>query len=292
MNRDPLARAANLSCWPEPVDPVPISGGITNSNFLVEVDGRRHFVRIGNDIPLHGIMRFNELAASRAAHAAGISPEVLHHEEGAMVLHFIDGRTLEPEDVRKPKTLADIIALVKVCHREIPKHFRGPTLAFWVFQVLRDYAHTLEAAGGRYRPELPRFLEAADLLETAVGPVSLVFGHNDLLASNFIDDGRRLWLVDWDYAGFNSPLFDLGGLASNSELPAEQERELLETYFEGLVDAKLERRYAAMKCASLLRESMWSMVSEHYSNLDYDYVSYTELNLVRFEATWADFEKV
>jgi len=292
MNRDPQARAAELSCWPGLVEPEPVPGGITNSNFLVESEGRRHFVRIGNDIPLHGIMRFNELAASRAAHTAGISPEVLHHEEGAMVLRFIDGRTLEPEDVGKPKTLSQIITLIKLCHQEIPKHFRGPALVFWVFQVVRDYAHTLQSVGGRFRSELPRFLEAAEVLEVAVGPISVVFGHNDLLASNFIDDGERLWLVDWDYAGFNSPLFDLGGLASNNELSVSQEEELLETYFEGPMSAELRRHYAAMKCASLLRESMWSMVSEHHSTLDYDYESYTELNLARFEATWADFEKV
>jgi hypothetical protein len=101
MNQDPQTRAAELSCWPKPVEPVPVSGGITNSNFMLESEGNRHFVRIGGDIPLHGIMRFNELAASRAAHAAGISPEVLHHEEGAMVLRFIEGRTRRPERIRR-----------------------------------------------------------------------------------------------------------------------------------------------------------------------------------------------
>ncbi|MEE9179038.1 MAG: choline/ethanolamine kinase family protein, partial [Acidimicrobiia bacterium] len=260
MNADPQTRAAELSCWPDPVDPVPVFGGITNSNFMVESEGRRHFVRIGGDIPIHGIMRFNELAASRAAHAAGISPEVLHHEDGAMVLRFIEGRTLAPEDVRKTETLSQIVSLIQLCHREIPKHFRGPALVFWVFHILRDYGHTLEAFGSRYRSELPRLLQTADVLEKAVGPVSLVFGHNDLLASNFIDDGERLWLVDWDYAGFNSPLFDLAGLASNNEFSAPRENKLLEAYFDRPLTAKLQRRFAAMKCASLLRESMWSMV--------------------------------
>lgn len=292
MDRDAQARAANLSCWKGTVEPVPVPGGITNSNFLVEFEGRRFFVRIGNDIPLHGVMRFNEVAASRAAHAAGISPEVLHHEEGAIVLRFIDGRTLEPEDVRDPETLTQIILLIKRCHLEIPKHVRGPVLVFWVFQVLRDYAHTIQTAGSRFVPELPGFLEAAQALEAAVGSISLVFGHNDLLASNFIDDGRRLWLVDWDYAGFNSPLFDLGGLASNNELATRQEEDLLERYFEGEITVDLGRRYAAMKCASLLRESMWSMVSECHSTLDFDYAAYTDLNLERFDAAWAEFERV
>ena len=101
---------------------------------------------------------------------------------------------------------------------------------------VRDYAHTLaEAARASTSAQVPR-LAAVDALERAVGPVELVFGHNDLLAANFIDDGKRLWLVDWEYGGFNSPLFDLGDLASNSELPAARREALLEIYFERPVD--------------------------------------------------------
>jgi thiamine kinase-like enzyme len=96
--------------------------------------------------------------------------------------------------------------------------------------------------------------------------------------------------VDWDYAGFNSPLFDLGGLASNNQLDPDQEARVLRAYFGAPADATLMRRYQAMKCASLLRESMWSMVSEIHSSLDFDYVGYTDENLARFEGAWADFQ--
>jgi thiamine kinase-like enzyme len=116
-----------------------------------------------------------------------------------------------------------------------------------------------------------------------------VFGHNDLLAANFIDDGQRLWLVDWEYAGFNSPLFDLGGLVSNSELSPKQEEQILSLYFDAPVDDQLRLRAAAMKTASLLRETMWSMVSEIYSTVDFDYAAYTAENLKRFEAAYAEF---
>ena len=159
---------------------------------------------------------------------------------------------------------------------------------FWVFHVVRDYAATLREGGSRYEPQLGGLLARADELETAVGRIDVVFGHNDLLAANFIDDGERLWLIDWEYAGFNSPLFDLGGLASNSELESEQEDWLLERYFERPVDAAGKRRYLAMKCASLLRESMWSMISEIHSELDVDYVAYTRESLDRFERAYAN----
>jgi thiamine kinase-like enzyme len=129
-------------------------------------------------------------------------------------------------------------------------------------------------------------------LEQAIGAVAIVFGHNDLLPANLIDDGDKVWLIDWDYAGFNSPLFDLGGLASNNELSEDQEQWLLETYFECEVDDSLYRRYRAMKCASLLRETMWSMVSEIHSELDFDFSAYTAENLNRFERALADFNNI
>ncbi|MEX2409464.1 MAG: choline/ethanolamine kinase family protein, partial [Rhodovibrionaceae bacterium] len=217
MTYDPKQRTAKLSIWQGPVDPQPLSGGITNVNFVVEDRGEKFVVRVGEDIAVHQVMRFNELAASRAAEAAGISPAVIHAERGILVLRYIEGTTLTPEMVARRGMLERILPLVKGCHHEIPRHLRGPALMFWVFHVTHDYAATLREGGSGHAPRLAQLLEAAAKLETAVGPIELVYGHNDLLAGNFIDDGARLWLIDWDYAGFNSPLFDLGGLASNNE---------------------------------------------------------------------------
>lgn len=288
---DTFERVRRLACWRGPVDPQPLSGGITNVNYLVEDSGERFVARIGDDIPVHQIMRFNERAASRAAHAVGISPEVVHVEPGALVLRYVDGRTLTPEDIRAPGMLERIVPLIQRCHQEIPEQLRGPVLAFWVFHVIRDYGHTLRAGNSRLLDRLPELLVRAAALEQMVGPIELVFGHNDLLAANFLDDGERLWLIDWDYAGFNSPLFDLGGLASNNELDPAAEEHMLELYFERPLDDALRSTYRAMKCASLLRESLWSLVSEIHSALDFDYVAYSEENLTRFEAAWRDLEE-
>lgn len=290
MNETARRRAAHLAIWSGPTNPLPLGGGITNTNFLVEDRGRRYVVRVGEDIPVHGVLRFNELAASRAAHAAGISPAVVHAEPGILVLEYIDGRALTPQDVRSD--LERVVALVRRAHREIPKHLRGPVLVFWVFHVLRDYAHTLQAANFRLAHEIPRYLAIAERLERAVGPIALVFGHNDLLAANFIDDGRRLWLVDWDYAGFNSPLFDLGGLASNNGLDEAERDRMLELYFDRPVDDGLRLEAQAMLAASLLREAMWSMVSEVHSRIDFDFRAYTEENLRRFQQALAAFEEM
>jgi thiamine kinase-like enzyme len=277
-------RAAALPIWKAKVTPERLKGGITNINFTVEDGGERYVVRVGDDIPVHQILRFNEHAASRAAHEAGISPEVIYTEPGIMVSRYIGGTTLTAEDVRDPARLTRIVPLLKRVHRDMPHHLRGPLLAFWVFHVIRDYGHTLAERNSRHRPRLPELLDIAESLELEVGPVDFVFGHNDLLPSNFIDDGRRIWMIDWDYAGWNSPLFDLANLASNAQFPHEQEERLLTAYFGRAPDRRLWTSYTAMKCASLLRETMWSMVSEITSHLDFDYAAYTEDYLGRFAA--------
>jgi thiamine kinase-like enzyme len=288
---DPAARAAGLPCWAGKVTPVPLEGGITNTNFVVD-DGRgRYFARIGDDIPLHGVMRFNELSAARAAAAAGLSPEVIYAEPGVMVTPFIEGRTWTPADVADPANLERIVALIRRCHFGIPKHLRGPVLMFWVFHVVRDYAATLRAGGSRHLDRVPALLARAEKLEAAVGPIDVVFGHNDMLAANFIDDGSRLWLIDWDYAGFNSPLFDLANIASNNEFSGDLETALLAAYLGASPEAAYTRRFAAMKCASLLRETLWSMVSEIHSTIDFDFGAYSAENLARFERAVSAFEE-
>ncbi|MBC8258918.1 MAG: phosphotransferase family protein [SAR324 cluster bacterium] len=283
-------RIEALTFWQKPICFEPLEGGITNQNFRVEHGVDTFFVRLGEDIPEHGVYRFNELAASRAAFACGISPEVVHEESGAMVLRFIVGKTLETENLRDHSTMQKVVSLLKKCHLEMPQHLPGSTLIFWVFQVLRGYAKTLRDGKSRMIPELSRFMEINSQLEKTVGAVDLRFGHNDLLAGNFIDDGQRLWLFDWDYAGYNSPLFDLANLASNNEYSENLEQQLLEIYFEVSVSEDLWKRYFAMKCASLLREAMWSMVSEIHSTLDFDYVNYTTENLKRFENTYENYK--
>ncbi len=288
---DPRTKAAGLKLWQGKVEPQPLGGGITNVNFVVEDAGRRYVVRVGDDIPIHQVMRFNELAASRAAAEAGISPAVVHHEPGVLVIDYVEGRTLAAEDLQRQEVLERALPLVARCHRELPKFLRGPVLAFWVFHVIRDYAWTLKEGNSPHAVLLPALLVLAQKFEEAVGDVAMVFGHNDLLPANFIDDGARLWLIDWDYAGFNSPLFDLGGLASNNGLSRAQEDWLLETYFEQPLDNGLRRRYQAMKCASLLRETLWSMVSEIHSEIDFDYAAYTADNLAAFKAAAEEFQQ-
>ena len=292
MDENVRDKVAKLDFWSSPVEPEPLGGGITNINFVVDDQGERFVVRVGEDIPVHGVMRFNEVAAARAAHAAGISPEIVYSTEGIFIMRFIDGRTLTEPEVREPNNLKRIIHLIQACHTEIPKHFMGPALVFWPFHVCRNYIDTANEGNSRMIDALPRFLDINAELEKTVGEIKLIFGHNDLLAANFIDDGKRLWLLDWDYAGYNAALFDLANLSSNNELSSAQEDWILEIYYAQPVTDGLRRRLAAMKCVSLLRETLWSIVSEIHSTLDFDYESYTKKNLDRFENAYEAFRQI
>ena len=283
---------ARLPCWSGEITIAPLAGGITNRNYCITTADRQRFVvRIGRDIPEHGVMRFNEVAAARAAHAAGLSPEVVYAAEGLLVSRFIEGRALQPEDVREVRNLERIVALLRRCHRDMPRHFQGPALIFWVFQVIRNYLQLLDTRNSNpYEITLASLGIKSERLEQALGPVTIVFGHNDLLAANLMDDGQRLWLIDWDYAGFNSPLFDLANLASNNALSPELESRMLVDYFDADVTPMIQRGFAAMKCASLLRETLWGAVSQLTSTIDFDYASYARDYLSRFERQWLEFE--
>ena len=280
-----------LPIWQGQVRIQPLTGGITNVNMLVQDDVRRAVVRLGHDIPVHHIMRFNEVNASIAAHAAGVSPAVIHHAPGVLVIDFIDGRTLTAADLHDASVLDTAVDLVAKAHRATPAHLRGAVLTFWVFHVIRDYAATLSAQNSSHRFTLPMILAEATILEFAVGPVDLVFGHNDLLPANFLLDTSRMWLIDWDYAGFNSPLFDLGGLAANTRLTPAQEARMLARYFDAEPTAALWRSYHAMKAAAALREAMWSMVSQLHSEINFDYAAYTDDCLTNYRAAFDAFRQ-
>lgn len=272
-----------LPCWNGRISIAPLGGGLSNSNFAVSDANGKHVVRLGRDYPFHHVSRERELMSARAAHACGFAPAVEYAEPGVMVSQHIDGRTFEPADVRA--NAERIAALMHDFHTRMPRRVSGAGFMFWVFHVVRDYTRLLEAGGSRMAAELPRYVALADELEAAQAPLPIVFGHNDLLPANLIDDGARLWLIDFEYAGFNTAMFDLAGLSSNSGMTDAQAGQLLDAYFGHEPDAAIKQAHAAMQCASLLREATWSMISELYLDAPgADYVAYTHENLERLEA--------
>ncbi|WP_223475642.1 phosphotransferase [Oricola indica] len=276
-------RVAALPCWTGSVEMEPLTGGLSNESWLVTDGAGRHVVRFGKDYIFHHVIREREIACARAAHAAGFAPKVEYAAPGVMVSQFLDARTWTEADMRaQPERIA---RLLHDFHTKMPAEITGPGFMFWAFHVIRDYARTIEAGGSAFTPELPGYLELAAELEAAQAPLPIVFGHNDLLPGNFLDDGERLWLIDFEYAGFSTAMFDLAGAASNSGMDEDAAAALLTTYFGHAPDSALMRSFDAMQCASLLREAMWAMVSHlHLSAPGANYADYARENLDRLSA--------
>ena len=268
-----------------------ISGGITNQNFIISDDtNEKFFVRLADDIPEHLVYRSNEIMVCKAASKCNITPQMVYNTQNIQVSKFIEGNTYTVEDVKK--NIDKVIKIVKKAHNEIPKVVEGKPIVFDVFDVIRHYKEYLEKNNSSWKYILDDLLKKSNIIEQKSKPYDeIVLSHNDLLSANIMESREQLWLIDWEYSGFNTPLFDLGGLASNNNFNEEEEKYLLENYYEDKISDNLMYKYKAIKCASLLREAMWSMVAEIISKIDFDYNSYTQENLTKFEIVFEDLMK-
>jgi thiamine kinase-like enzyme len=275
-------RIAALPLWQGDIQIGLLKGGISNESYVVKDAKRQYVVRFGKDYPFHHVFRDREAMTARAAHRAGFAPELFHAGDGVMVTAFLGAKTYNSDDVRA--NIPRVAELIRQFHTTMPEHILGPGFMFWVFHVIRDYARTLRTGNSRMLPHLVTYLAIAAEMEAVQRPLPIIFSHNDLLPANILDDGNRLWLIDFEYAGFSTAMFDLAGLASNAGLDDGESEALLAAYFKSSPDHELKRAHAAMQCASLLREAMWSMVSELYlSAPGVDYVAYTTENLQRLD---------
>ena len=280
---DAPARIAALPCWQGTPVAQPLAGGLSNEIWKVTDDAGAHVVRFGADYPFHHVSRAREAMTARAAHAAGFAPAVEYAAPGVMVTRFVTARTWDAGDVRaNAPRVAD---LLRRFHATMGERISGTAYFFWVFHVVRDYGRTLMAGHSPFAADLPRLLALNAALEATQPPLPIVFGHNDMLPANILDDGHRLWLIDYEYAGFSTAMFDLAGAASNAQMDDAQATALLSAYFGHPPDAPLQRAFDAMQVASLLREAMWAMVSAlHLAAPGVDYHAYAAENLTRLQA--------
>jgi aminoglycoside phosphotransferase (APT) family kinase protein len=251
-----------------------LGGGITNHNFKVEVGGEAFVLRIGGkDTELLGIDRTHEHAASMLAASLGVGPEVVAfvEPEGYLVTRFVQGTPVPPE--RMP--VAAVGETLRLVHGAgaIPSRFDS-------FRVVETYREIAEVHGVRVPAAYAEAKQRADAIEVRRGPYELCPCHNDLLNANFIDDGERLRIVDWEYAGMGDPFFDLGNFAVNHELDAAGERALLTAYL-GEADETTLELLREMRFMSDFREAMWGVVQQGISQLDVDFVAYADEHFAR-----------
>jgi thiamine kinase-like enzyme len=276
-----------------------LSGGITNRNFLVSgaPDGARYVVRLaGNDTHLLGISREVEHAATVTAAGVGVGPEVIAflRPEGYLVTRFIDGRPIPEAEMREPARLREVGATLRRIHD-------GPAIPglFVPFRIVEAYRALALSRGVTIPPEFELAQSIARRIELAclTAPLELRPCHNDLLNANFIDDGQRIRIVDWEYAGMGDPSFDLGNFSVNHGLDGDQDAALLAAYLGGTGRAAesspaLGARLTLMRVLSDFREAMWGVLQQGISTLDVDFREYADQHFDRLlgAATRPSFE--
>ncbi len=281
------AVVAAIPAWQgRTISVLPIGGGLTNRNYRVDVDGSPRFVRIpGPATHLLAIDRSNELHNTRAAAVAGIGPRVLDHLPGwnVVVLEWLAGRTMSNAAFDDPGSPARIAAALRRLHA-------GPRfqLDFDMFRLTETYLGVVAGLAcpipGGFHGAQP----AISRIEAALGrrPIPSVPCHNDLLAENYLDDGERLWIVDYEYSGNNDPTFELGNTCQELGFDDARAAELCAAYFGVASPAMLARMHLQM-IMSDIGWTLWAAIQARISTIDYDFWGWAEERWVRASANLA-----
>src|SRR5438309_4191170 len=246
----------HVSLWQgKAVQISPLSGGLTNENYLVETGGERYVMRLpGTSTELLSIDRGNEIYNARAAAGTGIGPKVLEHipELNIMVLEFIEGPTMSAQALRSEPMARRMAESFKRLHAA-PRFLKD----FDMFRLIEDYLRIVAEHGVRIPPDYRAWLPRLGEIERAVrvGLLPSVPCHNDLLCENFIDDGQWLRVVDYELSGKNAGCFDLGHTAEEASLDDDLRAVLCEAYF-GRLDRK---QLARMNLFALMSDVGWTL---------------------------------
>jgi thiamine kinase-like enzyme len=265
-----FGRTASLAAAPRTVRE--LSGGLTNRNYKVTTPDGTFVARICSDAGMLGIDRDNEHHNSVAAAAAGVGAPVIEYrpQDRLLVLGYIEGRTLRDEDVADPATIPRVARACRLLHAG--QRFAGD---FNMFEVQRRYYSVAAANGFRLPPGYdglrPRFEAAGRAL--AIRDEGTVPCNNDLLAGNFIDDGAKLWLIDYEYSGNNDPCFELGNIGSECGLSVDALAALVTEYY----GRELRHKIARARLFSLVAKygwTLWGSIQDATSPLGFDFWSW------------------
>lgn len=268
----------------------PLTGGITNRNYRVEVEGESFVLRLaGAKTDLLGIDRPTEYAATVAAASIGIGPEVVCfiEPEGYLVTRFIAGRPIPPVEMRQPVTLARVAEIFRRIHDlpPIPGKFSP-------FRIVEDYDRIARENGVATFPHNYAWLRSRMAeVETAFlkEPFTPCLCHDDFLNENFLaeEPGGAIRILDWEYAGMGDVFFDLANFSVNHDLTDADDQRLLHAYF-GDVTPRRFARQKLMKIMSDFREALWGMVQQGLSSLDFDFRAYADKHFARMTRNFSD----
>jgi thiamine kinase-like enzyme len=273
----PTAIEDVLAAIPEwrgkPVEATPITGGITNRAMRLVVDGTPYFVSIpGAHSDLLSIPRAVEVENSVRAAETGMSPRILHYlpESGVLVVEWLEGRTLSVADMQHPGMPERLAAVALRLHAARP--FLN---VFDLFRLNEAYAETLAAHDLKPPPGYPEYAGLLAEIEAATRrhPEPPRPCSNDFCPQNLIDDGERLWVVDFGYSGNNDPCSELGNAACEADYRGDQYEVLCAAYFGEISNRRLSRMHLYAVMADVAW-SLWSVIQENLSDLDFDFKTY------------------
>lgn len=248
----------------------PLSGGLTNSNFKLEVDGIPYFVRVpGASTELLAVNRDNEYHNSKAAFEAGVGPKVIYHlpEYSVMVLEFLNGRTMSKDSLNEagmPTRMAQTIKKLNAGPRFL--------LDFNMFRLTEYYLQICKERDIKIPDGYLDRMSTVAQIEKAISvkAIPTVPCNNDLLAENYIDDGNQLWLIDYEYSGNNDPTFELGNTCQEMQFNDNQINEICAAYFGEATADKIAR----MKLNMIMSDvgwGLWAAIQAQISTIDFDF---------------------
>ena len=264
----------------------PLDGGITNRNYRVRTAEGDHVVRLSDPESSDlAIDRENEYRNSVAAADSGAAPEVTAYlpGEGVLVVRWVEGRTFNEDDVGDERNLPRIAEVCRRLHE-------GPAFvnAFDMFDIQERYLDLVTGRGYRLPPRYLDFSSHVARMRTVMrrAPERQVPCNNDLLAANIIDDGQRLWLIDYEYSGMNEASFELGNIWSESTLPEDSLDLLVHSYWDREDPAKVARArlWALM---SKYGWTLWASIQAAVSPIEFDYWSW---GMEKYERAVAEFD--
>jgi thiamine kinase-like enzyme len=247
-----------------------LSGGLTNTNFRVEVDGVPHFVRVpGESTELLAIDRNNEYHNTKAAAEAGVAPKVLYHlpEYNVMVIEFLNGKTMSKDSLNEKGMPTRMAQAIK-------KLNQGPRFLadFNMFRLTEYYLSLCRERDIRIPDGYLERMSIVAQIEKAMNakPLAAVPCNNDLLAENYIDDGKQLWLIDYEYSGNNDPTFELGNTCQEMQFGDDQIGEVCMAYF-GKATPNLIARMKLNMIMSDVGWGLWAAIQANISKIDFDF---------------------
>jgi thiamine kinase-like enzyme len=263
-------------------------GGLTNLVFRVQDGAEAHCLRVPGKGTAAYINRSVEAVNARAAAAAKVSPEVLHFgNDGIMLTRFLTGCvTMTPETLR---TTPGAPARVARAFRRLHRCGRVFAFRFELFAMIDGYLAHLDKLGASLPEGYHETVAGAQVVREALAarPLPLAPCHCDPLCENLLDDGRRMWLVDWEYSGMNDPMWDLGDLSVEAGFGPEHEREMLEAYFDGPARPADLGRMVIYKAMCDLLWTLWGLIQHANNNPVDDFWAYSVKRFARCRALMA-----